>query len=89
MISTGHGMYYLGPDVPGVCHRARQPANVRRSALPYAPELQEKILEGRAALVSISMPARDEIIEIGNSFPIDTAASGLAILSTYVESECV
>jgi hypothetical protein len=57
--------------------------------LPYVLKLQKKILEGLAALVSISMPARDEIIEICNSFPIDTAASGLAILSTYFESDCV
>ncbi|GAA4321495.1 IclR family transcriptional regulator C-terminal domain-containing protein [Pigmentiphaga soli] len=105
MIAADNGVYSIGPEclVFATAHVDR--LNVRRAALPYAVELQEKILKGRSALVSISVPARDEIViiervwtpltpmnvimEIGNHFPIDVAASGLAILSTYSEKQCL
>jgi len=68
-------------------------------------ELQEKVLQGRSALVSISIPARDRaiiveriwtprtpmnvIIDIGNQFPLDDCASGKSILSTYPDELCL
>jgi len=63
------------------------------------------VLQGRSALVSISVPARDRviiveriwtphtpmnvIIDIGNQFLIDDCASGKSILSTYPDELCI
>ncbi|VCU68598.1 HTH-type transcriptional regulator SrpS [Pigmentiphaga humi] len=99
MVTAEDGVYALGPEclLLATAHASR--LNVRRAALPYAVELQEKVLQGRSALVSISVPARDRtviveriwtpltpmnvIIDIGNQFPVDDCASGKSILSTY------
>ncbi len=105
MVIAEDGIYTLGPEslLYATAHSSR--LNVRRAALPYAVELQEKVLEGRTALVSISVPARDQlliveriwtpstpmnvIIDIGNHFDIDDSASGKAILSTYPDELAV
>ncbi|GAA0519341.1 IclR family transcriptional regulator [Pigmentiphaga daeguensis] len=105
MVTADDGAYALGPEclLFATAHASR--LNVRRAALPYAVELQEKVLHGRSALVSISVPARDRviiveriwtprtpmnvIIDIGNQFPIDDCASGKAILSTYADDLCL
>ncbi|MDX3906730.1 MAG: IclR family transcriptional regulator [Pigmentiphaga sp.] len=105
MVAAEDGVYTLGPEclLFATAHASR--LNVRRAALPYAVELQEKVLQGRSALVSISVPARDRviiveriwtprtpmnvIIDIGNQFPIDDCASGKSILSTYPDELCL
>ncbi len=105
MVSADGSTYVLGPEclLLATAHSSRQ--NVRRAALPYAMELKEKVLDGRSALVSISVPARDRaiiveriwtprtpmnvIIDIGNQFLLDDCASGRAILSTYSDDLCL
>lgn len=105
MVTADDGVYALGPEclLFATAHASR--LNVRRAALPYAVELQEKVLQGRSALVSISVPARDRviiveriwtphtpmnvIIDIGNQFLIDDCASGKSILSTYPDELCI
>lgn len=105
MVHTDNGVYSIGPEslLYATAHVNR--LNVRRAALPYAVELQEKVLHGKPALVSISAPARDQviiveriwtpltpmnvIIDIGNHFPIEASASGRSILSTYTEQRCL
>lgn len=105
MVTTHEGVYALGAEclLFATAHASR--LDMRRAALPYAVELQEKVLQGRSALVSISVPARDRIviverlwtpltpmnviIDIGDQFLIDECASGKSILSTYPDQRCV
>lgn len=105
MVTADDGIYALGSEclLFATAHASR--LNVRRAALPYAVELQEKVLHGRSALVSISVPARDRVIiaerlwtprtpmnvimDIGNQFAIDDCASGKSILSTYPDDLCL
>ncbi|MBX6318365.1 IclR family transcriptional regulator [Pigmentiphaga sp.] len=105
MVTAHEGTYALGPEclLFAAGHISRR--EIRRAVLPYAVELQEKVLQGRSALVSISIPARDRIviveriwtpltpmnviIEIGDQFLIDECASGKSVLSTYSEERCI
>lgn len=104
MVHVLDGTYRVGPAalLLGTVHV--DSLNVRRAALPYAVELQEKILRDHTAMVSISVPARDQVViveriwtpstpmsvilAIGNHFAIDESASGRSILSTYDDDLC-
>lgn len=97
MVQARDGVYTLGPQclVLGTAQQDR--LGVRRAALPHAIELQEKGVGKRRAVVSISVPALDQVViieriwtpstplniisDIGTRFPIDGSVSGRAILA--------
>jgi len=99
MVQADDGVYSLGAESLLFATANASQLGIRRAALPFAVELQEKVLKGLSALVSISVPVSDKVIivervwtpltpmnvivDIGNHFPIDESASGTAILSTY------
>lgn len=96
--------HVLGPECLVLASAHIDRLNVRRAALPHAIDLQEKGIGERPGIVSISVPARDEVVlierlwspsaplsilfEIGTRLPIDRAPSGRAILSTYSAERC-
>lgn len=99
MVQAREGTYTLGPKclVLGTAHHDR--LGIRRAALPHAIELQEKGVGKRRAVVSISVPALDEVViieriwtpsvplniiaDIGTHFPLDASVSGRAILAAW------
>jgi len=105
MAAGESGVYFVGAECALLATGHLNRANVRRIALPYAVELQEKVLRNYAAVLSISVPARDEVViieriwtpatpinvitDIGDHFPIDLSASGRSILSTFSPEACI
>ncbi|OVZ58284.1 hypothetical protein CDO44_14975 [Pigmentiphaga sp. NML080357] len=99
MVQAREGVYTLGPQclVLGTAQHDR--LGIRRAALPHAIELQEKGVGKRRAIVSISVPALDEVViieriwtpsvplniitDIGTHFPLDASVSGRAILAAW------
>ncbi|MPS28034.1 IclR family transcriptional regulator [Pigmentiphaga sp.] len=99
MVQAREGVYALGPKclVLGTAQHDR--LGIRRAALPHAIELQEKGVGKRRAIVSISVPALDEVViieriwapsvplniitDIGTHFPLDASVSGRAILAAW------
>ena len=95
----------IGPECLVLASAHLDRLNVRRAALPHAIELQEKGVGSRPGIVSIAVPARDEVVmierlwspsaplnilfEIGTRLPIDRSPSGRAILSTYGAERCI
>ncbi|WP_185733707.1 IclR family transcriptional regulator [Burkholderia stagnalis] len=105
MAAGESGVYFVGAECALLATGHLNRAKVRRIALPFAVELQEKVLRNYAAVLSISIPARDEVViierlwtpatpinvitDIGDHFPIDLSASGKSILSTFSREECI
>jgi DNA-binding IclR family transcriptional regulator len=97
--------HLLGPECLVLASAHLDRLNVRRAALPHAIDLQEKGIGARPGIVSIAVPARDEVViierlwspsaplsilfEIGTRLPIDHSPSGRAILSTYSAEHCI
>ncbi len=105
-LTEAHGARYrLGPECLVLASAHLDRLNVRRAALPHAIDLQEKGIGSRPGIVSIAVPARNEVViierlwspsaplsilfEIGTRLPIDGSPSGRAILSTYGSERCV
>jgi DNA-binding IclR family transcriptional regulator len=96
--------HFLGPECLVLASAQLDRLNVRRAALPHAIDLQENGIGPRPGIVSISVPARDEIViierlwspsaplsilfEIGTRLPIDGSPSGRAMLATYSAERC-
>lgn len=105
MVQAHGGVYTLGPKclVLGTAQHDR--LGIRRAALPHAIELQEKGVGKRRAIVSISVPAQDEVViieriwtpavplniitDIGTHFPLDGSVSGRAILAAWPHGRAV
>ncbi|HWI36590.1 MAG TPA: helix-turn-helix domain-containing protein [Burkholderiales bacterium] len=99
-LTEAHGARHrLGPESLVLASAYLDRLNVRRAALPHAIDLQEKGIGSRPGIVSIAVPAHEEVViierlwspsaplsilfEIGTRLPIDGSPSGRAILSTY------
>ena len=97
LVEVRGSAYLVGPSCLTLGAARLDGMNLRRATLPYAVELQNAIGQ-RPAVVSISARSKDEvvivermwtistplniIIDIGMCFPMDSCASGRAILST-------
>lgn len=105
MVEARGTRYVLGPECLVLASAHLDRLNVRRAALPHAIDLQDKGVGARPGIVSISVPARDEVViierlwspaaplsilfEIGTRLPMDGSPSGRAILSTYSTERCL
>jgi DNA-binding IclR family transcriptional regulator len=105
-LTEAHGARYrLGPESLALASAYLDRLNVRRAALPHAIDLQENGIGSRPGIVSIAVPAREEVViierlwspsaplsilfEIGTRLPVDGSPSGRAILSTYAAQRCI
>jgi DNA-binding IclR family transcriptional regulator len=105
MVQAQDGGYTLGPECLVLGSAQQDRLNIRRASLPHAIELQERGVGKRQAVVSISVPARDEVViieriwtpstplniitDIGTRFPIDGSVSGRAILAASTAQWCI
>jgi DNA-binding IclR family transcriptional regulator len=105
MVVAEAGNYAVGAGCVLMATSSVNRGKIRRAALPFAIELQEKVLHNRVAIVSLSIPVADEavmidriwthltpinlIMDIGDHFPIEKSTSGRAMLSTFDDEACV
>ncbi|MCL2891672.1 IclR family transcriptional regulator [Brenneria tiliae] len=101
LIESQGASYRIGPESLIYSAAYLNRLNLRKSALPYAIELQRVIGE-RPAIVSLSVPVNDQvvlvermwtpstplnaIVDLADQYPIDGSPSGRAVLATYGES---
>lgn len=97
LVMGSGGRYWLGPEalLMGAAYIDR--LAVRRAALPYAVDLQRRVVDDRPWTVSLAVPADDSIVlvdrvwgaeaplsillDIGTRLPLDGSVSGCAVLA--------
>jgi len=97
------GSYSLGPAAVLLANRYHDNLLVRRLALPYMLDLQASAVGEQPWTVTLMIPVGalvtvieriwtrsvplDMVLDIGDTFPIDSAAAGRAVLAYLVEAE--
>ncbi|MES9541483.1 helix-turn-helix domain-containing protein [Actinomadura sp. NPDC000600] len=105
MVVEERGLFRLGPASILLADRYLDDLSVRRLALPYMVELQAKDIAGRPWTATLSIAVGDVsavieriwtpqtpldlVLSAGDSFPVDTTATGRSMLAYYPPEQLV
>lgn len=102
ILTESSGRYFLGPQNVLYSNSYLDRLAIRRIALPYAIELQSKVIKGNPWVTALSVYAQDSVtiidriwspetpldsvLDVGTTFPIDRSAGGRLVLA-YLPAE--
>jgi DNA-binding IclR family transcriptional regulator len=105
ILTENSGKYFLGPQNVLYSNSYLDRLAIRRIALPYAIELQSKVIKGNPWVTALSVYARDSVtiidriwspetpldsvLDVGTTFPIDRSAGGRLVLAHLPPDDAV
>jgi DNA-binding IclR family transcriptional regulator len=105
ILTENSGRYFLGPQNVLYSNSYLDRLAIRRIALPYAIELQSRVIKGNPWVTALSVYAQDSVtiidriwspetpldsvLDVGTTFPIDRSAGGRLVLAYLPQDEAV